>query len=128
MVFAYPYGGQQKNNTMDTATDIQLIKVDTNRRPLESGRTYSLRSMLPDIKSGKAEVRFKYGISEEDKDGGTKWIQENGIWVIYTRKAYSRKYGMYNERVCYFGHTKRNYKEVNDLFGCRIIDTMNTYL
>lgn len=113
---------------MDTRTDITLVKVDKYGRPLEKSKDYSLKRFLDDIKSGKAELRFKVGISEEGENGEVKWITPNHIWIIYTDRQYRRRYGWFSEVTYYRGSTNRNYKEINELFGYHIIDTLNTYL
>lgn len=113
---------------MDIANDITLIKVNEYSQPLESDKTYSLKSMLDDIKSDKAEIRFFYGICEKDEKGETKWISPNKIWVIYEEKTYTRQYGWVHGFVYYKGLTKRNYKEINEMLGYCAIDSHNTYL
>lgn len=113
---------------MDTTTDIKLIKVDEYGNPLESGKEYSLKSFLDDIKSDKAELRFAIGICEEDKDGKPKWISPNKIWVICIENIYNCKYGWHWEKTYYMGKTERNYKEINALLGYCAIDSLNTYL
>lgn len=113
---------------MDTANDITLIKVNKYCQPLEENKTYSLKSMLDDIKNNKAEIRFRYGICEKDENGNTKWIYQNEVWVIYLEYVYHREYGWHWERVYYFGKTKRNENEINDLLGYCALDNLNIYL
>lgn len=113
---------------MDIANDITLIKVNEYSQPLESDKTYSLKSMLDDIKSDKAEIRFFYGICEKDENGNAKWIAQNKVWVIYLEYVYLRKYGWHWERVYYMGKTKRNEKEINDLLGYCALDNHTVYL
>lgn len=114
---------------MDTQTDITLIKVDEYSNPVEDNKEYSLKSFLNDIKSDKAELRFKIGICEEGENGEPKWVFPNKIWVIEREYVYSRKWSCYHwENVYYMGKTKRNYKEINDLLGYHAITNYNTYL
>lgn len=108
---------------MDTTTDIMLLEIDKKGKPLESGKEYSLKSFLRDIKAGNAEVRLNIGRCEENKEGNPKWIYHNEVWVI---RNYG--YGWRWKLVYYKGETRRSYEEINKMLGYCAIDSSKVYL